>query len=187
MSFYVCVWAFFKLSQHFFSSYFSSSSKPLSSLVLRLLGGKRSSEQLCTNKLADESGFKMLHNGGRHYLGSDGAIPDRQAHLLSATGTLTENKLGHILSLFLLNCLSRAGLQHWHLIQKDSLKRDTIARKGFFFCVCVWGFFVVFKKNIFLQHLAEGFVQNDYPEILHQNVFQDYFNQIKQVKIDLLN
>lgn len=104
MSFYVCVWAFFKLSQHFFSSYFSSSSKPLSSLVLRLLGGKRSSEQLCTNKLADESGFKMLHNGGRHYLGSDGAIPDRQAHLLSATGTLTENKLGHILSLFLLNC-----------------------------------------------------------------------------------
>lgn len=175
MSFYVCVWAFFKLSQHFFSSYFSSSSKPLSSLVLRLLGGKRSSEQLCTNKLADESGFKMLHNGGRHYLGSDGAIPDRQAHLLSATGTLTENKLGHILSFFLLNCLSRAGLQHWHLIQKDSLKRDTIARKGFF---CF---------NIFLQHLAEGFVQNDNPEIFHQNVFQDYFNQIKQVKIDLLN
>lgn len=175
MSFYVCVWAFFKLSQHFFSSYFSSSSKPLSSLVLRLLGGKRSSEQLCTNKLADESGFKMLHNGGRHYLGSDGAIPDRQAHLLSATGTLTENKLGHILSLFLLNCLSRAGLQHWHLIQKDSLKRDTIARKVFF---CF---------NIFLQHLAEGFVQNDNPEILHQNVFQDYFNKIKQVKIDLLN
>lgn len=180
MSFYVCVWAFFKLSQHFFSSYFSSSSKPISSLVLRLLGGK---EQLCTNKLADESGFKMLHNGGRHYLGSDGAIPDRQAHLLSATGTLTENKLGHILSLFLLNCLSRAGLQHWHLIQKDSLKKDTIARKGFFF-VFVWGFFFF---NIFLQHLAEGFVQNDYPEILHQNVFQDYFNQIKQVKIDLLN
>lgn len=173
---------FSNLASIFFFSYFSSSSKPLSSLVLRLLGGKRPSEQLCTNKLADESGFKMLHNGGRHYLGSDGAIPDRQAHLLSATGTLTENKLGHILSLFLLNCLSRAGLQHWHLIQKDSLKKDTMARKGFFF-VFVWGFF----KNIFLQHLAEGFVQNDYPEILHQNVFQDYFNQIKQVKIDLLN
>lgn len=151
MSFYVCVWAFFKLSQHFFSSYFSSSSKPLSSLVLRLLGGKRSSEQLCTNKLADESGFKMLHNGGRHYLGSDGAIPDRQAHLLSATGTLTENKLGHILSLFLLNCLSRAGLQHWHLIQKDSLKRDTIARKGFFFCVC--GGFCCFLKKIFFFNI----------------------------------
>lgn len=129
---------FSNLASIFFFSYFSSSSKPLSSLVLRLLGGKRPSEQLCTNKLADESGFKMLHNGGRHYLGSDGAIPDRQVHLLSATGTLTENKLGHILSLFLLNCLSRAGLQHWHLIQKD-----TIARKVFFFCVC--GFFFFFK------------------------------------------
>lgn len=153
MSFYVCVWAFFKLSQHFFFfSYFSSSSKPLSSLVLRLLGGKRPSEQLCTNKLADESGFKMLHNGGRHYLGSDGAIPDRQAHLLSATGTLTENKLGHILSLFLLNCLSRAGLQHWHLIQKDSLKKDTMARKGFFLFLC-GGFLKIFFFNIWQKDL----------------------------------
>lgn len=144
---------FSNLASIFFSSYFSSSSKPLSSLVLRLLGGKRPSEQLWTNKLADESGFKMLHNGGWHYLGSDGAIPDRQAHLLSATGTLTENKLGHILSLFLLNCLSRAGLQHWHLIQKDSLKKDTIARKGWGFFVFVWGFFKIFFFNIWQKDL----------------------------------
>lgn len=71
-----------------------------------------------TNKLADENGFKMLHNGGWHYLGSD-SIPDRHAHLLSATGTLTGNKVGHILSLFLLKCSSEAGLH-----SDDRFKRN---------------------------------------------------------------
>lgn len=147
---------FSNLASIFFFSYFSSSSKPLSSLVLRLLGGKRPSEQLCTNKLADESGFKMLHNGGRHYLGSDGAIPDRQVHLLSATGTLTENKLGHILSLFLLNCLSRAGLQHWHLIQKDTIARKLLFFVGFFFYIF---FFNIWQKDLYRMTILKFFTK----------------------------
>lgn len=40
------------------------------------------------NKLADQQGFSRAHqNGGWHYFGSDSRLPDRHAHLLSATGT----------------------------------------------------------------------------------------------------
>lgn len=40
------------------------------------------------NKLADQQGFSRAHqNGGWHYFESDSRLPDRHAHLLSATGT----------------------------------------------------------------------------------------------------
>lgn len=89
-----------------------------------------------TNKLADQQGFTRLpQNGSWHYLESDSRLPDRHAHLLSATGTGQEGKktqVGHILSLFLRKCLldgctmtsaSNKGRYLW--------KKDTRA-KGWF-------------------------------------------------------
>lgn len=180
MSFYVCVWAFFKLSQHFLSSYFSSSSKPLSSLwdYWEEKGPQSNCGQTSWQMRADLKCFIMV-----------------AGITLGLTVRSQTDKLTYFLPLgrwqkinwvtFCSSLLAELLVQgRAAALTSDSKGHNSQKGLGFFVLVFVCVFFL----NIFLQHLAGGFVQNDlYPEILHQNVFQDYFNQIKQIKIDLPN